>query len=324
MIRRSVFRTALLLLFALCAGPAAAAESDKVTIAASQTGLLVWIAQESDLFSKEGLDVEVKPFQSGFASAGAVVSGEADLSTTSESAFVSHSLKHPDLRVLAVLSTVQTSRLLARGDRGIGQAKDLAGKRIGVTLGSTGEFFLGRYLTINGLSLNSVETVDLKPADIAASLVSGEIDAGLTWEPFVHRAQSALGDNVLELPDQEGLFYYFMLVSSADWIHDNLDRAKAIMRALVRAEQLVIEQDSHVKKLIRDRFGFDEAYVDHLWPLHNLRVSLPQDLLFLMEEQAEWRIRSGLTDRESVPNYLDLIDGGPIRATKPSAVGIVQ
>lgn len=324
MTRLSVFRAALLLLFALSTGPAAAAESDKVTIAASQTGLLVWIAQESGLLNNEGLDIEVKLFQSGFASAGAVVSGEADLSTTSESAFVSHSLKHPDLRVLAVLSTVETARLLARGDRNIEKARDLAGKRIGVTLGSTGEFFLGRYLAINGMSLSSVETVNLKPAEIATSLVSGEIDAGLTWEPYAHQAETGLAGNVLELPDQEGLFYYFMLVSSADWIHDNLDRVKAIMRALVRAEQLVVEQDSHVKKLIQDRFGFDEAYVDHLWPLHNLRVSLPQDLLFLMEEQAEWRIRSGLTDRESVPNYLDLIDGGPIRATKPSAVGIVQ
>ena len=223
-----------------------------------------------------------------------------------------------------MLSTVETSRLLARGDRGIALAEDLVGKRIGVTLGSTGEFFLGRYLAINGMSLSAVETVDLKPAEIAAALTSGDIDAGLTWEPFAHQAETALGDNVLELPDQEGLFYYFMLVSSADWIDDNLDRVKAIMRALVRAEQLVIEQDGHARRLIGDRFGFDEAYVDHLWPLHNLRVSLPQDLLFLMEEQAEWRIRAGLTDRESVPNYLDLIEGGPMRATKPSAVGIVQ
>lgn len=322
MTRTNIFQSALAILVALTLASTAA--SAKVTIAASQTGLLVWIAQESGMFDNEGLDVEVKQFQSGFASAGAVVSGEADLSTTSESAFVSHSLKHPELRVLAVLSTVETTFFLARGDRAITLAEDLAGKRVGVTMGSTGEFFLGRYLAINGVPQSAVDIVDLKPAEIAAALVSGEIDAGLTWEPFAHRAQTQLGDNLVKLPGQEGLFYYFMLVGKRDWIDHNPDRVKAIMRALVRAEELVIEQDGQAKRLISDRFGFDEAYLDHLWPLHNLRVSLPQDLLFLMEEQAKWRIRAGLTDRQTVPNYLELIEGGPMRATKPSAVGIVQ
>ena len=312
----------LAVLAGLATGSLEAAE--KLTISASQTALLVWLAHDRGYFKDEGLDVDVKRFQSGLASADALINGDAELSTTSDSAFVSRSLKHPDLRILAAISTIEVSRLVGRRDRNVIAAKDLAARRIGVTVGSTGEFLLGRYLTLNGLSLSDVEIVNMKPAAIEAALVSGEIDAGLTWVPYIYRAEAALGQNAVRLPDQEGQFFYFLLLGKADWIKSNAETTRAVLRALLRAEQLVIDQGDVAKRHIADMFNHDPTYMDHLWPLHSLRVSLPRDLLFFMEEQARWRIRKGLTMRKSVPNYLELIDTKPLRALRSDVVGIQQ
>ena len=89
-----------LALAVLAVGSARAAE--KVTIAASQTAILVWLAEERGYFADEGLDLEVKTYQSGASAADAVTKGELELSTSSEAAFVSRSFVHPDLRVLAI------------------------------------------------------------------------------------------------------------------------------------------------------------------------------------------------------------------------------
>ena len=316
-------KIAYAVIFAFAAfGPAGAAE--KVSIAATQTGFLVWLAAERGYFADEGVDVEIRSYQSGSFAADALVNDEVVLSTTSDSAFVSRSIIHDDLRAIAVLSASETARLVGRKDRGIEGAEDLIGKRVGVTRKSSGEFFLSRYLSLNGISPDEMEIVDLGPGDISDQLVNGDIDAGLTWDPYMYAAETRLGAEGVMLPDQDGQFFYFLLLGKAAWIEENPETARAVLRALLRAEEFSLDEPVSAAALISDRFDYDPDYLQHIWPLHNLRIGLPQDLLFLMEEQSKWQIREGLTDRTDVPNFLDFIASALLDAVKPSTVGIVQ
>ena len=274
-------RLALALLISVAMHGVAAAK--RIAIGASQTAILVWIAQERGYFRDQGLDVEIRLFQSGLRAADAVIHGHADLSTTSETAFVSRSFDRPDLRILATISASETSRLIARGDRAINAPRDLAGKRIGVTLGSISEYFLTRYLTLNGIQAATTAMIDLTPEDIAEQLAKGDIDAGLTWEPFVRNAELALKSNLITLPQQFDQIYYFTLVSTQNWIDENQADARAILRAIIQAETYTAEHPFAAKELFRKRFDMSAEYIDHLWPLHNLHVSLPQGLLFVLE-----------------------------------------
>ena len=301
-----------------------AASAKRITIGASQTAILVWIAQERGYFRDQGIDVEIRQFQSGLRAADAVINGHADLSTTSETAFVTRSFDRPDLRILATISASETSRLIARGDRAIVTARDLVGKRIGVTLGSIGEYFLTRYLTLNGVPAAAAKLVDLRPEDIAEQLEKGEVDAGLTWEPFVRNAELALKDNVVTLPQQFDQIYYFMLVSTQSWMDENPAEARSILRAIVLAENYAAEHPSEVKLLLRKLFDLSADHVEYLWRLHNLHVSLPQGLLFVLEQQAEWHIGKKLIGATTVPNYLGFVVADPLREIRDSSVGIVK
>ena len=313
---------ALALLISVVMHGAAAAK--RITIGASQTAILVWIAQERGYFRDQGLDVDIRLFQSGLRAADAVIHGHADLSTTSETAFVSRSFDRPDLRILAAISASETSRLIARGDRAINVPRDLAGKRIGVTLGSISEYFLTRYLTLNGVPVTAAMMIDLRPEDIAEHLAKGEIDAGLTWEPFVRTAELALRDNLFTLPQQFDQIYYFMLVATQSWLDENPADARSILRAIVQAENYAAEHPFEAKELVRKRFDMSADHIDYLWPLHNLHVSLPQGLLFVLEQQAEWHIRKKLTGAATTPNYLGFVATGPLREIRDSSVGIVK
>jgi NitT/TauT family transport system substrate-binding protein len=314
----------IVLLSLMAANNKAWGENKTIVISASKSALLVWIAKEKGLFRKYGLNVTLKLFESGLAAADAVINGEANLSTTSDSAFVSRSFSNADLRVLASIATLETSRLVGRKDRGIKDASDLAGKRLGITVASSGEYFLTRYLTLKGVPLSAPTILDLKPAQISEKLINGELDAGLTWEPFIRNAELKLKGNAVVLPDQVDLIYHFLLISNQSWIENNPENIEKILFALVEAERFSLDRPDEAKSLIQKKFGYESGYIDHLWPLNHLHVSLPQGLLFVLERQADWQVKKGLAASAAIPDFLERVDTAPLTTVHATAVGIVK
>ncbi len=313
----------MLAVMAAIAAPAQA-ETNQLTISATQTALLVWIAYDKGFFRDQGLDVKIQPYQSGVRAADALIDGSADLSTTADAGFVSRSFDEPNLRILATISATDTVRIVGRRDRGIASAQDLTGKRVGVTMGSAGEYFLSRYLTLNGVSPAAPILVDLKPGEIAESLVKGGIDAAANWDPFIYQAERELGDNAVTLPRQVAQIYYFLLLTTAAWHHQNPQTENKAIRALIEAEQFAAENPEAAKILVQKKFGYQNDYIDHIWPLNNLHVSLPQGLMFVLEQQAAWQIGKGLTSSRSVPDYLNAVIVDPLETLRPHSVGIVK
>jgi sulfonate transport system substrate-binding protein len=67
--------------------------------------------------------------------------------------------------------------------------KDLKGKRIAVTKGSSAHLLLIRALRSAGLSWGDVTPVFLTPSDAASAFGSGSIDAWSIWDPYLALAQ---------------------------------------------------------------------------------------------------------------------------------------
>ena len=64
--------------------------------------------------------------------------------------------------------------------------------------------------------------------------------------------------------------------------------------------------------------------MDVIWPRQQFSLSLDQSLLAAMEDEARWMIKSGLTAEKRVPNFLDYIYEGGLKAIKPEAVSIIR
>jgi len=80
--------------------------------------------------------------------------------------------------VIGTVATAWINEFVARRDQGIARVEDVKGKRIGVTRGSVGEFYLDTFLTSYGLSYEDVEIVDLKPSEIVEAINKGDIAVG--------------------------------------------------------------------------------------------------------------------------------------------------
>ncbi len=83
--------------------------------------------------------------------------------------------------------------MLARQDRGIKAPEDLKGKTVGITAGSSGHFFLSLFLTYHQMPMSDVKIVDLEPARLSQALIEGQVDAIVTWEPYINTNQEGPG-----------------------------------------------------------------------------------------------------------------------------------
>ena len=295
----------------------------RLGVYAGDTGALPWLAHEHGLFAARGVQVEMVPFEAGKLAVDALLAGEVDVATAAEFVVVSNSFEHRELRVLGTVAIANNNELVALRDR-VSEPQDLIGRRIGVTRKSAGEFLLGIFLTLNDLQVSDVELIDLPPSAIVSELLAGTIDAGFTWDPNVYRMRRELGDNAIGWAGQWWQQYYFVLVTTEQWLREHPAAARAFLEGVLASEQLAIDEPADSKTRIARRFGYDSAYIEYSWPRHDFRVELPQALLLAMEDQARWRIENGLSPAGELPNYLSTLAVEPLATLRSQAVTVIR
>jgi NitT/TauT family transport system substrate-binding protein len=299
---------------------------EKITIGANVIGMngLLYIAKSQKYDEEHGLEITIKPYDTGRDAAREVRAGRIDLATCAEFVLVNEVFTGAhNLRCLTILSSGDIHSLITRRNKGISRPEDLRGKTIGVPKGTSAEFFLGRFLTFNNISLQEVTIVDINLYDLADALAAGKVDAVLAWEPVTNDILKQIGDNAIEWPAQEGQDFYWLLVTREDVIQNQRAKLEKLFRTLSQAAKFAQDQPAAARAIIAQ------------WtkvPLANLQAGkypmkyelvLDQALLLAMEDQARWMIRSSLTDQTNVPNYLGYINAEALARVKPQAVRVI-
>ena len=167
----------------------------------------VWVAEHNGYFQEEGLDLTIKPFDSGRASFKAMLADEGvDISTVAPTPIMFDSFNRMDFSVVATfvhsmddLKVIACSMECREG--GINSVADLLGKRIGTPFGTTGQYFVDSFLTFHEINVSDVELVDIPPSELATALNNKQVDAIVIWEPHAkyQEAPPAAGDQPAQL-----------------------------------------------------------------------------------------------------------------------------
>lgn len=301
----------------------AQATDGRLTIGTSKTGILIWLADANGYFAEQDVTVDVVEVGSGVVAAEQVHDGILTFGTSSEFAFTTKIMEEPGLCIYGTVSATSTTRLIARADRVSQDPIDLVGKRIAVTRGGIGEYFLDQYLTLAGLSYGQAELVPASPTEIVDKIAAGDVDAAMAWEPYVTRIRRALRGKVLEYPDQADQYYYFVLHGRCDLSPAGATALPGVLRALIRAEHFARDEADQAMAVLSARLGMPIEAVREVWPQHSLAATLTQDLLAAIESEAAWRIERGLSGGP-IPNTLEVVRTGPLRAISPGAVQIIN
>ena len=301
--------------------------AEKVTIAYSATtdSVLAQVAQMRGFYRDEGLDAVLQKHPYGKLALKEVLEGKADFATVAETPVMFAVMNGEKLSIIATIQTSgKNNAIIARRDRGILTFRDLKGKKIAATLGTTSEFYMDAILIMNGISRKDVKVINLKAEEMPAALSNGDIDAVSAFIPYTNYALNKLGGNGIMFSEDNIYTWTFNVVSTQDFIRKNPGKVGKLLRALIKAEVFVKENPDEAQKIVADFSGMDISIVRNIWADTDFTVTLDQSLLLALEDESRWAIDSKLTTAKKVPNYLDYIYFDGLKSAKPGAANILR
>ena len=241
--------TTLTAVLSLAASPLMA--DDKMTV------LLDWfinpdhgpiiVAQEKGYFSEQDLEVEIIAPADPSDPPKLVAAGHADLAISYQPQL--HLQIHEGLPLKRVGTLVATplNCLLALADGPIKTPADLAGKKVGFSVGGVEEAVLGSILRHHGLSLDDIELINVNWS-LSPSLMSGQVDAVIGAYRNFELNQMEIEDveGKCFFVEEEGLPSYDELIYVANPVTMDKDMIARFLAATEKATQYIVNhpQDS--------------------------------------------------------------------------------
>lgn len=298
-------------------------ESITLGVYPSEYNSLIYIANDQQYFSVNGLKVTIKNYPSGAASAKGMFNGEADIATASEFVVANNAIQNASLYAFGSLSRYLNLYLVVRTDHGINSVSELIGKRIGVTLGTANQFYLGRYLDLNSINQSQVTIVNVNFAEMPNALANGTIDAAMTFQPYINQIQSLLGNKIAMWAAQADQFGYFEAICTKDWAATHSDLIVRFLKALVQAQNFNLIHQDQAMDLVAKDLNYTNSYVASVWPDYQYSVTLDQSFIMLMQDEARWLIDNNLASVNSVPNFLSYVYVDGLKSISPESVNII-
>lgn len=281
-----------------------------------------FVGLERGLFAQEGVELVHMPFAVGLHALQAVRDGKADLAIVADTPFMFAVMEGAPI---AIAVTTYNSRnalaVVARRDRGISQPSDLRGRTIGFVAKTNAHFFLDSFLLVHALGSGDVVLRDMSPTEIVPAFVEGTVDAISTWEPLITSASKAVGSNIVIYHSPEMYTFRFNLVGTRKYLDDHTDVLRAIIRALRKANDLIVEDPRLAAVITEQALGAPLGS-----PLHpdDYQTVLDQAELVAIEEQARWALANGLVPDQPIPNFLRHIAPAALLAEAPADVTLVH
>jgi NitT/TauT family transport system substrate-binding protein len=290
----------------------------------SDSGALIFIAEDQHLFTGNGIKVTQKDYDTGLAAISDLLNNEIELSGSGEFPLVVKALENASLSIIGSFARSFNTYLVARVDKGIKNEADLRGKRIGLPRRTIPEFYLGRFLDLHGMSIRDVTLTGLTPKQAVGAIANGAVDAVVVWEPYVSQIREQLTNRIVSWSVHSGQAQYSVLVGRNDWIRQNPELVKRVLKSLMQAEEYAVRHPAEAKAILKKRYQHDDAYVARVWSELQFSIFLDQALILALEDEARWMIKNNLTKEKQVPDFLNYIYADGLKAVKPKAVNIIR
>ncbi|WP_172597722.1 ABC transporter substrate-binding protein [Sulfuriflexus mobilis] len=299
----------------------------KTRIAVSKTPLSapLYIAEAKGFFRKHGVNVEMIELVGGHRSMQAVLTGKADMGTSSDYPVMINSFTRDDFAVLAsFVSSENDVKLMANRKNAIHVARDLKGKTIGIVKGGSSHYFLDRYLLFNGMQLKDVTTIHINPEEMPAALQAGKVDALSVWEPYGYLAHKRLGSDLNILLEISPYRETFNLITGKNYTKNHPEAASRVLRALKDSVEFMAKEPAQAQEIVVKRLGLDSEFIDWVWKDYQFLLTLDQALIVTLENEARWAVENNIVSASGLPNYLDYILPGPLKGVDASAVTLIN
>lgn len=195
-----------------------------------------YIGKGAGIFDKNGLDVVLNTGPSGSAMVSFLIKGQSQAALGAEQAGIQNF--NLDSDVIVAAETTELKTYWAVVGKNIDTVDGLKGKRIGVAPGSGSEIFWLAMIEKLKLSPKDYTVVSVEPPEMIAAMERNNIDAFVSWEPWLTKAVRGIpGAKIVR--DNAGILtprvYLYM---NKKWAIENPKAADAFMRSIIEASDM--------------------------------------------------------------------------------------
>jgi NitT/TauT family transport system substrate-binding protein len=289
----------------------------------AEANALIYIAEDRGFFTENGIQVAIKNYSTKLQSFKGMENGDVDISVISEYPVVGAAFEGANISIIGSTCRYQDQYLVARRDGGIETVSDLQGKKIGVPSGTIGEFYLGRFLDLHGVSPHDVTIKNTPFTQAGDAIFNGSVDAVLIYDGAPRSSETLSENNFSAWSVQSGQPSYDVIACRDDWISGHLEAIRRLLTSLDQAGEYMADHPAEGRAIAQKRVDRSEAQMATIWPRFQFSLILDQSLVLAMEDEGRWMIRNNLTDATTIPDYRYYISQTGLEEIKPESVNII-
>ncbi len=177
----------------------------------------------------------------------------------SEFVMVGNVLQKQPVSILGTFNKSLTTNMVALKSRGISKVSDFAGKRVGLAKGTSGEFYLGRFLELHTVNIKDVAIVSLAPTQWLDAISSGDADAIVGWDPYTTQIEGKFINETVTWQVQSGQPAFGVIAASNDWIAHHSGTIIRFWKALSQAQDFLAHHPDEARAIVQKRLNYDDA-----------------------------------------------------------------
>ena len=202
---------------------------------------IAFVADKQGFFKKHGVDVTVRPFETGAFASRAVVSGEIEASLTPTPLVVSQ-ISNADVPLVGIWGMEHPDWLIGATDQG-GSCEGMKGQPVGVDSVGGARSIALKTMLIGGckMKIEDVQQVALG-SNVGTAMVAGQLKYGVLHIDDVpvieNETKKALKTVVLQKTSRP-VDHYLLMVVRKDKLAQNRDALVRMLAALIDAERFM-------------------------------------------------------------------------------------
>lgn len=321
--RSRILTAATLLVLALASSAGRATEAieqkdvDIAVVRDPQLGAQMAIANRYGYFKDEGLNVTIHWNQSGADIITVMAGGSAPLAAGSMFGQVLFVNQQLPIRTIAALADISETQgfVLSPGIK-LGSPKELEGKKLAFTQGSPSPLLLAKLAKIYGFDMAKVQLINMNQPEGIVAASKGEVDGLLGWQPNLYRLIKlggtmyatgttllVVGDTPQRLPDNDRLqMNHSQLLAAQSWIDSKPNTLKAVMRALMRANDLLAKDRAKALDAMEQELRVDRDALTVMADANKYSLALDGRIVDSLNFIGDWAISINRAKRVPTPD----------------------
>ena len=221
---------------------------------------LLAIAEDQGLWEENGLTANLQTFTNGPLQIQALGTGDLDFGYIGPGAmWLPASGK---AKIVTINGVGQADRVIAQP--GIASIEDLAGKKVAIPEGTSGDMIVQLALEAAGMSIEDIEKVAMDAATVVSAFSSGQVDAAGIWYPMIDNikeqvpelvelAQNSDFADVMQFPN--------VMVTGVNFPEENEETTIAVLKVLRTAMDYRVDNLDATIELVATMIGSDAEAV---------------------------------------------------------------